>query len=367
MRIVLTGGGTGGHLVPLVAVAKVIKGFAADTEFLFMGPKGEMEIKFMAEAGIPSKFVLAGKLRRYFSFLNFTDFFKIIFGFVQSLFHLLVFMPDAIFSKGGFASFPVVLAGWIYRIPVLIHESDSAPGLANIVLGRLASRIAVSYPDAEKEFPAEKVVLTGNPLRWDIASGNAQKAKDLFHLNEARKTIFIYGGSLGSKIINDKITNILPELVRNYQVIHQTGVKNFEAVTRKVGELGIKIERDNYYPVAFIGEELKDILAVSDLVISRAGANSISEFAANGKASVIIPIESSNGDHQRKNAYAVEKIGGCIVLEENNLGENLLLSRINDILNDDDLRKKMEENVRKFYHPDAAEKIARGVVELAVN
>lgn len=367
MRIVLAGGGTGGHLVPLIAVAKEIKESAREAEFLFIGPKGEMEMKFMAEAGIPAKNIMAGKLRRYFSMLNFIDFFKIIFGFFQSLFHLLVFMPDAIFSKGGYASFPVVLAGWFYRIPIFIHESDSAPGLANILLAKMANRIAVSYSETENEFPPAKVVLTGNPLRVDIALGDAQKAKNIFHLTDSKKTIFVYGGSLGSKVINDKITNILPDLIRSYQVIHQTGRKNYDAVLHKVGELGIKAGRDSYYPVAFIGEELKDILAVSDLVISRAGANSISEIAANGKAAIIIPIENSNGDHQRKNAYSLQKVEGCLVLEENNLGENLLLSRIREILNDDDLRKKMGENIRSFYHSDAAEKIAKGVIELAVS
>jgi UDP-N-acetylglucosamine--N-acetylmuramyl-(pentapeptide) pyrophosphoryl-undecaprenol N-acetylglucosamine transferase len=365
MRIVLTGGGTGGHLVPLVAIAKEIKGAALETEFLFLGPKGGMEVKFMSEAGISMKYVMAGKWRRYFSFFNFIDFFKIILGIFQSLFHLLIFMPDVIFSKGGYASFPVVLAGWIYRIPILIHESDSAPGLANKMLGKMANRIAVSYPEAEKEFPSAKVVLTGNPLRRDIANGNAQKARELFHLSESKKTIFVYGGSLGARIINDKITNILPELIRNYQVIHQTGKNNFEAVKHKAGELGIKVGRDNYFPIDFVGEELKDILSVSDLVISRAGANSISEIAANGKPSIIIPIENSNGDHQRKNAYALEKMGGCIVLEENNLGGHLLMSRIREILDNDVLAKKMGENARSFYHFDAAEKIAEGGIDLA--
>lgn len=367
MRIVLTGGGTGGHLVPLVTVAKEIRGSAMETEFLYLGPKGEMEMKLMSEAGISVKNIMVGKMRRYFAFLNFIDFFKIIIGIFQSLFGLLVFMPDAIFSKGGYASFPVVLAGWLYRIPILIHESDSAPGLANIMLGKMAKRIAVSYPEAEKEFPPAKVVLTGNPLRRDIAQGEAQRAKDHFHLKDSKKTIFVYGGSQGAQLINNKITNVLPELLRSYQVIHQTGKKNFEIVKHKVGELGIKAERDGYFPVDFIDEELKDILAVSDLVISRAGANSISEIAANGKPAIFIPLENSAGDHQRKNAYALEKVGGCIVLEEGNLGENLFLSRIKEIMENEELKTGLGKNIRSFYHPDAAEKIAKGVIELAVN
>lgn len=367
MRIVLTGGGTGGHLVPLISVAKKIQEKTADAKFLFIGPKGEIENQLMTKANIPMRNVSVGKVRRYFSFLNFLDFFKVILGFFQALFHLVVFMPDAVFSKGGYASFPVVLAAWVYRIPVLIHESDSKPGLANAILIKLANRVAVSYPEAEKAFPPDKVVLTGNPLREDIAKGEAQKIKGVLHLSDSKKIIFVYGGSQGAKIINDKITNVLPELLKKYFVIHQTGKNNFAEVKQKVGELGIKAEREGYFPIAFVGDELKDILAASDLVISRAGANSISEIAANGKAAIIIPLENSAGDHQKTNAYSLDRIKGCVVLEENNLGENLLLSRIEEIMGNESLRKTLGENIRPFYHPDAAEKIANGIIELAVN
>lgn len=367
MRIVLTGGGTGGHLVPLISVAKKIREKAANVKFLFLGPKGEIEIQHMMQANIPMKKISVGKIRRYFSFLNFLDFFKVVMGFFQSLYHLVVFMPDVVFSKGGYASFPVVLAAWAYQIPVLIHESDSKPGLANSILAKFAKRVAVSYVDAERAFPSAKVILTGNPLREDIAQGNAQNIKQMLNMADFKKIIFVYGGSQGAKIINDKITNILPELLKKYFVIHQTGKNNFEEVKEKVGELGIKSEREGYFPIAYVGDELKDILAAADLVISRAGANSISEIAANGKASILIPLENSAGDHQKINAYTLDRVGGCVVLEENNLGENLLLSRIDELMNNEELRKKLGENIRVFYHPDAAEKIAKGVVELALN
>lgn len=364
MKIVLTGGGSGGHLVPLVAVARKIKQVNPEAEFLFLGPNGKLEERFMGEIAVTIKNISVGKLRRYFSFLNFVDFFKVIFGFFQSLFWLLVYMPDVVFSKGGFVSFPVVMAAWIYRIPILIHESDSRPGLANSILGKFANRVAVSYPDAEKEFPATQVVLTGNPLREGIDKGSAEKARELFSLSENKKTIFVYGGSQGAKMINDKMVDLLPELLREYQVIHQTGEKNFEDVRKRAADLGIKIGRDNYFPVAFVGDELPDILAVSDLVVSRAGANSISEIAANGKPAIIIPLSNSAGNHQRMNAFSLEKTNSCLVLEENNLGENLLLGRIKEIMSNDQLRTEMSQNIRKFYNPDAAEKIAKGVLEL---
>ena len=362
MKIVLTGGGTGGHLVPLIAVARKIKEKNPEAEFLFIGPNGELEKKIMSAEGIPMKSVIAGKMRRYVSALNFLDGFKIPLGIVQALWHLLVNMPDAIFSKGGYASFPVVVAGWIYRIPILIHESDAKPGLANSILAKLSNRVAVSYPEAESNFPADQVVLTGNPLRADIAKGSPEKARVFFGITNSKKTVFIWGGSQGSEIINEKIVEILPELVKKYNIIHQTGEKNFETTKKMAGVMGIKAGREGYYPVSFFGEELKDVLALSDLIISRAGGNSISEIAANAKPAIIIPIENSSNNHQRMNAYSIAKIGGCEVLEEGNLGENMLLGIIEKIINDENLKDKLSSNIKSFYHPDAAERIAEGVL-----
>jgi len=362
MKIVLAGGGTGGHLMPLVAVARKIKEKAPDTTFVFIGPKGQMELDIIGKEGISMRAIATGKLRRYFSLSNFTDIFRILFGILQCMKILLVEMPDAVFSKGGYASIPVVFVAWMYHIPIMIHESDAVPGMANEILSKFADRVAVTYPEAEQEFPAAQVVVTGNPIREDVNLGDASKAREMFELTESRKTIFVYGGSQGSKIINDKIVELLPELLKRYQVIHQTGQGNFEDVNYMASELSIKADQDGYHPISFVGEELKDIFAVSDLVISRAGATSISEIAANGKPSILIPIDKSANNHQRMNAYAIAKFGGCIVLEENNLGENLFLSRINEILNDDHLREKLATDIKLFYHPEAAAKIADGVL-----
>lgn len=362
MRIVLTGGGSGGHLMPLVAVAKKIKEKYLEADFLFLGPKGRLEELIIEKEGIASKVIISGKIRRYFSLRNFVDFFKIPLGIFQSLWVLLVYMPDAIFSKGGYASLPVVLAGWFYRIPVLIHESDSVIGLANSMLGKLATRVAVSYPEAEKEFSASNVMLTGNPIRSDITLGDPVRARQKFSLAESKKVIFVCGGSQGAKSLNDRIVTILPELLKKYQVIHQTGENNFEDVKRRAGELGIKAGREGYHPIAFVAEELKDIYSVADLVITRASANFLSEIAANGKPAIAIPLESSANGHQKMNAYSIARMGGCIVLEENNLGEHMLLAKIEEIMNNETLRKSLSENIRHFYHADAADKIAEGVV-----
>ncbi len=364
MKIVLTGGGTGGHIVPLIAVARKIKEKVPDVQITFFGPNGELEKNLFAKEGIPIKNILSGKMRRYFSFLNFLDIFKIPVGIIQSLWILLVNMPDAIFSKGGYASIPVVLVGWLYRIPILIHDSDSVPGMANVILAKFCKRVAVAYPEAQENFPADQVVLTGNPLREDIAKGDGERARQKFKFTTSRKTLFIYGGSQGSQVINNKILNVLPILLKKYQIIHQTGENNLKEIESIAGELGIKAEHDGYFPIGFIGEDLKDILALADLVISRAGANSISEFAANGKACILIPLEKSANNHQRMNAYSLAKIGACIVLEENNLGENMLMEKIDEILENEELKKKLETNIKAFYREDAAEMIAEGILEM---
>lgn len=362
MRIVLTGGGTGGHLIPLISVAKKIKEKIPDCDFLFMGPDGKMEKEIMDGAGIRLKKVAAGKMRRYFSLLNIVDLFKIPIGIIQALWHLLWYMPDAIFSKGGYASLPVVLAGWAYRIPIMIHESDANPGMANSVLAKFSKRVAVSYPEAEKYFPADQVVLTGNPTRDDIAKGDAKNARAIFPLSDDKKIIFVVGGSQGARSINDKVLNILPELLRKYQIIHQTGENNFEEVKAVAGEFGVKAGHGGYHPIPSYGEEIKDILAVSDLVISRAGASSISEIAACKKPAILIPLDGSANNHQRLNAYAIAKNGGCVVLEENNLGPHMLMNKIDEIMGNDELRSKLSQNIQAFYRPDATDKIAEGIL-----
>jgi UDP-N-acetylglucosamine--N-acetylmuramyl-(pentapeptide) pyrophosphoryl-undecaprenol N-acetylglucosamine transferase len=234
--------------------------------------------------------------------------------------------------------------------------------MANSMMTKFAERVAVSYPEAEQYFPASQVVITGSPVRDDLVRGDAAKARELFHLLESKKIIFVLGGSQGARSINNKILNILPDLLHKYQIIHQTGEKNYEEVAHKAGELGIKPGHGGYYPMAFYGSELADILAVSDLVITRAGATTLSEIAATGKAAIVIPLDSSANNHQRMNAYSLAKNGSCLVMEENNLGEHMMLEKIEEIMTNDELRAKMSRNIQVFYHPDAADKIAEGVL-----
>ncbi len=367
MKIVLTGGGTGGHVFPLVSVAKKLREkLGSDAELLYIGSGADLEKEAMAKEGIPTKHVLAGKMRRYFSLKNFFDIFKIPIGFIQSLWILLEYMPDVIFSKGGYVSIPVVLAGWLYRIPVLIHESDARPGIANQMLAKFSRRVAITYPSAEIYFLSRQTALTGNPVREEVGKGDINAARVSLGLSESKPVVLILGGSQGAQSINKAITSILPQLLENYQVIHQTGERNYDEVIHHLAaEHGIKAGHEGYFPLGFLDiEKLKHALAAADLVVSRAGANTISEIAACGKPAILIPLDSSANDHQRMNAYELARVGGAAVLEENNLGAYTLLEKINKILGDENLRRTMGEKIRAFYHPNAAEHIAEGLIEL---
>jgi UDP-N-acetylglucosamine--N-acetylmuramyl-(pentapeptide) pyrophosphoryl-undecaprenol N-acetylglucosamine transferase len=320
----------------------------------------------MSAENIPMKSILSGKIRRYFSLMNFVDPFKVPIGFVQSLLYLFSYMPDVVFAKGGSVSVPVCLAAWVLRIPMLIHDSDAVAGRANRFLARFASRIAIAYPSAQEFFPVGKTALTGNPVRQEILSGNVARANGRFGLTQDRPLVLVLGGSQGAKYLNMSVIRILPELLREAQVIHQVGEANYEEAVTLAGEFGVKAGHGGYIPIPFLGpEDLSDVLSRANLVISRAGAGSIAELAACGKAVILVPLPTAANDEQRKNAYDVAKFGGALVLEEGNLGEHLFLSEIDSLLKNPDFRSDMEKKIRAFYNPEAANMLADGVLSLA--
>lgn len=366
-RVVLTGGVSGGHTFPLIAVARSVrKQFPAGVEFLFIGSKGRFESESMAAEGIPAQYVMTGKLRRYFSWQNFVDPFKVPIGICQALWKMFLFMPDVVFAKGGSASVPVVLAAWLYRIPVMIHDSDAVAGRANQFLSHFATRIAIAYPSARTFFPEKKVALTGNPVREEILTGDKAEAASLLGLSVEKKTLLVLGGSQGALAINEAILRILPDLLaQGIQVIHQTGEENYDAIVEAVTEYGIKEKESGYAPRAFFqAAELADVLSLATVVLSRAGAGFIAELAALKKPTILVPLPSAANDEQRLNAYGIAEIGGAIVLEEANLGEHLLLEEIIKLASDEILQKSLGEKMHAFYHPDAADTIASGLAVL---
>ncbi|OHB21928.1 MAG: undecaprenyldiphospho-muramoylpentapeptide beta-N-acetylglucosaminyltransferase [Parcubacteria group bacterium RIFCSPLOWO2_01_FULL_48_18] len=370
VRIVLTGGGTGGHIVPLIAVARELTARSPNIEIHYVGSNG-LTGKFFERENITLGIITSGKLRRYFSFKNFSDVFKLAAGTLQALWKLYWFMPDAVFSKGGHGAFPVLLAAAFYRIPIMIHESDCVPGLVNQWGARFASRIAISFDDTAKYFPKGKTVLMGNPIRGGLTESLEPQstAKKLFGFHADEPVLFIMGGSQGAEQINDFILDILTDLLRNYQLIHQVGDANIDDIKSETDVILQDVSVDDrvrYKLFAFLSEgQYRDAMNAADIVISRAGSGSIFEIAAFAKPSILIPISASAGDHQRLNAIAYFKAGCCIYLEEENLLPHLFLDQLNELLVDRQRREKMIEASRIFARPRAAETAAREILTLA--
>jgi UDP-N-acetylglucosamine--N-acetylmuramyl-(pentapeptide) pyrophosphoryl-undecaprenol N-acetylglucosamine transferase len=350
-----------------VTVAEYIRENSSEkAEFTYYGPTNELENEVMEKYNIPHKGVFCGKLYRYMTLKYFLEVLKLPIGVLQSLFYMLIYMPDVVFAKGGFASVPVVIAARMYRIPVLVHESDSIPGLANKFLGSICNKIAITFERSRIYFPVHKTVLTGVPVKKDALGGDAQSAREKLGIHkEVKPILFVIGGSQGAQLINEKILLNLKELLKSYQIIHQTGKAHFEFAKKEAERMGYKIGHDDYYPIDFITDGLSDIMALADVVISRAGSTAITELAANKIVSILIPITKSANNHQRINAFEVSKVGGAIVLEESNFRKSMMMHNLSKLMNDEELRNKLSENIQKFYHSDAAEVIAKELVEMA--
>ncbi|MFA6552063.1 MAG: undecaprenyldiphospho-muramoylpentapeptide beta-N-acetylglucosaminyltransferase [Candidatus Paceibacterota bacterium] len=371
MKILLTGGGTGGHFYPVIAVAEEIRKISAsermvEPKLYFMSDQ-KYDPSLLLDNNIIFKKIPAGKMRRYFSFLNFLDIFKTIAGIIKALFLMFFIMPDVVFGKGGYASFPALFAARLYGIPVVIHESDSAAGRLNRWAGKFAKRVAISFAEAAPYFPADKTAFTGNPIRKEITGVGREEARNYLKLEQQTPVILIMGGSQGSKIINETLISILPKLVEKYQIIHQAGENNIEEIKKlSASVLKNNLMAGRYHPFDYLNNEIiRMATSASDVVVSRAGS-SIFEISFWGLPSILIPIEDSNEDHQRKNAFIYSASGAALVIEEKNLTGSVLFFDIERLLNDRSLLQKMSESARAFSKPDAAGKIAREVLNLAL-
>ncbi len=370
MKILFTGGGTGGHFYPLMAVAEEINAMVKEQKLLpaqlFYMSDSPHDANILLENDIQFVKISTGKARRYFSLLNFFDIFKTISGILGGMIKVFQIYPDVVFSKGGYASVPALFAARFFKIPIIIHESDSVPGRTNMWAGKFAQRIAVSYPEAATFFDAKKVAVTGQPVRKAVKTlPNKNTAKEFLNLTENIPVILILGGSLGARIINDQILSILPKLLENYYVIHQTGKINIKEVVETADViLTGNTNKARYKPYDYLDNLNNSMTAgAADLIVSRAGST-IFEIASWGIPSIIIPIESSNGDHQKKNAYYYARSSGAIVIEEANLSPNILISEITRILSDRNLQQKMSDGAKTFIKADAAELIAREIINL---
>lgn len=370
LLVVFTGGGSGGHVYPLLAVAEALRkrvlALGAPAEFIYMGPK-DAYAPLIKARGMDVVNIVSGKVRRYASAANIADVPKFFIGFIQALFELYFIMPDVIFSKGGTGALPVVMAGWFYRIPIIIHESDAHPGLTNLASARFSKKVFVSFARAAQFFNPEKTKVSGAPIRTELLEGRTTRelAKETLGFNPQEPLTVIIGGSQGSTRINEFIlTNLVP-LIKETQVLHQTGVANFlEAQKLSHAALeGLNV-KNRYQPVNYFESNLVTALTAADVVIARAGA-SIFEIASFGIPSILIPLAESANGHQRMNAYELANAGGAIVIEEPNLLPGIFFGQLKSLLSNPDLRAKMGAAAQKFFTGGASEMIADEILETA--
>lgn len=320
-KIVLTGGGTAGHVTPNIALLPHLqnKGY----EISYIGSYEGIEKKLIADYNIPYYGISTGKLRRYFDPKNFTDPFRVIKGFAEAKKILKELKPDIVFSKGGFVSVPVVRAAAALKIPCIIHESDMTPGLANKLCIPVAKKICCNFPETLNHLPADKAVLTGSPIREELAKGNKLAAYEVCGFTANKPVIMVIGGSLGSAAINKAVRDALPSLLHDFQVVHICGKEKID---------NLLLTTKGYHQFEYLKAELKDIFAMADLVISRAGANAICEILALKKPNLLIPLPagSSRGD-QILNAASFESQGYSMVVSEDDLTKELLVAKVQEL------------------------------------
>ena len=351
-RIILTGGGTAGHVTPNIALLPRLKELNYDIHYI--GSYNGIEKELIEAFGIPYHGISSGKLRRYFSLQNFTDPFRVIRGFGEAKKLIKLLKPDVIFSKGGFVSVPVVLAGKKCKVPTIIHESDMTPGLANKLSIPSATKVCCNFPETVSELPADKAVLTGSPIRQELLSGNRQKALDFTGFTDSKPVILVIGGSLGAVAVNEAVRRVLPNLLKDFQVIHLCGKNKVDPSLNGL---------DGYVQYEYIKDELKDLFALTDIVISRAGANAICELLALHKPNLLIPLSAnaSRGD-QILNARSFERQGFSLMLEEEEITNENFLAAVHELY---DNRAKYIDAMAKSNQQDSIDTIIDLIEEAA--
>lgn len=353
-KIVLTGGGTAGHVTPNIALLPSLR--RAGYEISYVGSHDGIEKKLMADFDIPYTGISTGKLRRYLDIKNLTDPFRVLKGFSEARHYLKEYQPDVVFSKGGFVSVPVVRAAASLKIPCIIHESDMTPGLANKLCFSAAAKICCNFPETVKMLPEGKAVLTGSPIRVELTQGNKIAGLDMCGFTANKPVIMVIGGSLGAANVNKAVRDALPQLLEDFQIVHICGKDKID---------NLLLTTPGYRQFEYVKAELKDLFAMADIVISRAGANAICELLALRKPNILIPLPaaSSRGD-QLLNAQSFEVQGFSIVISEDDLTTELLVNRVQELFCN---RQSYHEAMGQSGQMDSIRTIMRLIEEAAVS
>lgn len=349
-KLIITGGGSGGHTMPAIAIIEsLLSKFDENSiDILYVGSKKGIEKKITAENNIRFKSISTGKLRRYFSFENFIDLFKVVKGIFDSFFLVIKYKPDLVFSTGGFVSVPMVIAAHFCKVKVLIHEQTVDAGLANKIAGKFADKVALTFEDSKKYFQIDKTVVTGIPLRNAIFNGDGEKAFDKFGFDKKLPVLYISGGGLGCHVLNETLLNILPKLLNITNIVIQTGNANDGMDYNNLKEYKESLSDELKKRVQvfnFIGSDLGDIFAMTDLVVARSGAGTVNELIALKIPAIFIPLAIATNDEQTKNAMIMKNKETAIVIKETELNGDLLYDTIYSVLMSEKLVKMKEKFV----------------------
>ena len=351
-RIVLTGGGTAGHVTPNIALLPALR--EAGFEIAYIGSYDGIEKQLITDYGIPYTGVSTGKFRRYLDIKNLTDPFRVIKGYGEAKKYLKAYKPDVVFSKGGFVSVPVVRAAASLGIPCIIHESDMTPGLANKLCYGSAAKICCNFPETVASLPEKKAVLTGTPIRSELFTGDSEKGRELCGFKDDKPVLMVTGGSLGAMAVNQAVRDALPGLLEKYNVVHLCGKNKVD---------NMLLTTPGYTQFEYIKDGMKDLFALADVIISRAGANAICEILALHKPNILIPLPSkaSRGD-QLLNAKSFESAGYSVVLDQDDLTSRLICDTVDSVYAE---RDKYISAMKNSAQKDAVSVIVKLIKELA--
>jgi len=375
MKIVLLGGGTGGHFYPLIAVAEAVEDLCAERvllepELFYIGPP-PFDPPTLLEHGITYRSSPAGRVRRFPSFWNVLDLFKTLIGIIRSVPQLFALYPDAVFSTGGFAAFPTLFAARLLRIPVVIYDADAKPGRVSLWSSKFARAIAVAHPEAASKFPERaraRIARVGHPIRKEILGVAKEGGFEFMHLDTSVPAVLIMGGSQGARAINETVLDALAGLVSRYDVIHQAGTANIDETT-KIASVILKDSpyAERYRPFGLLNTlALRMAAGAASIIVARAGSGTIFEIASWAIPAILIPIPQEVSHDQTENAFSYARAGGASVIEQRNLKPHVLIAEIDRLMQDKELRGEMQAAAKAFAQPEAARKIARMLLDIGL-
>lgn len=363
MRILLTGESTAGNLAPIITVYEALRektrqdNVHENVEFKLISTESDMLRAFVQGEDLKFDLLDPGHENQK------SNIFTTLKNFTRLMLSVYSYMPDIIFLKGGFVSLPVAITGWLFRIPIIMHESDMIPSGMDKFTSRFVKRIAISFDYTREFYPEKKVFFSGNPVNVSIAMADYEQSKQKLSIDGDKPVVFIMSGGTGARQINELVVQILPQLLQKYEIIHQCGINDYEMIQSQLQKMAIPF-LDDYHLFPFMKQSLADAYAVSDLVVARAGANTVAEIMLVGKPSILIPMSASESDNQSRNAFFFSEAGAAVLLNEKNVKPHLFLDAIDHIFAD---RLKMMEMMRQsrlLAHPEAADVVADEIIKM---